>query len=72
MSPAGAGMEDSLDSLSEVSSLDNDFARMHFESVSSDEEVTDDEVDSNVWSEFLEDYGLIEQVTPTSEDGTVT
>ncbi|CAF4239643.1 unnamed protein product, partial [Adineta steineri] len=69
MSPAGAGMEDSLDSLSEVSSLDNDFARMHFESVSSHEEVTDDEVDSNVWSEFLEDYGLIEQVTPTSEDG---
>ncbi|CAF1551765.1 unnamed protein product, partial [Adineta steineri] len=41
---------------------------MHFESASSDKEVTDDEVDSNVWSEFLENYGLIEQVTPTSED----
>ncbi|CAF1290944.1 unnamed protein product [Rotaria sordida] len=49
---------------------------MHLESASSDEEVTDDEVDSNVWSEiesesdgeFLEDHGIIEQVTLTSED----
>ncbi|CAF4294064.1 unnamed protein product [Adineta steineri] len=71
MSSEEASTEDSLDSLSEVSSLEDDFARMHFESASSDEEVTDDEVDSNVWSEFLEDYGLIEQVTRTSEDGTV-
>ena len=36
-------------------------------------------VDSNVWSEvesesdgeFLEDHGVVEQVTPTSEDGTI-
>ncbi|CAF1340376.1 unnamed protein product [Adineta steineri] len=69
MSSEEASTEDSPDSLSEVRVLDDDFARMHFESASSDEEVTDDEVDSNVWSEFLEDYGLIEQVTLTSEDG---
>ncbi|CAM4787189.1 unnamed protein product [Rotaria magnacalcarata] len=48
-------------------------------SVNSDEEVTDDEVNSNVWSEiesesdgeFLEDHGIVEQVTPTSEDDTI-
>ena len=79
MSSEEASTGDSIDSLSEVSSLDDDFAKMHFESTSSDEEVTDDEVDSNVWSEiesesdgeFLEDHGIVEQVTPTSEDGTI-
>ena len=79
MSSEEASTEDNFDSLCEVSSLDDDFARIHFESASSDEDVTDDEVDSNVWSEiksksggeFLEDHGLIEQVTPISEDGTV-
>ena len=40
--------EDSVDLLSEVSSLDNDFDRMHFESASSDKEIPDDEMDSNV------------------------
>ncbi len=62
-----------------MSSLDDDFARMHFESASSDEAVIDDEVDSNGWSEiesesdgeFLEDHGIVEQVTPTSKDGTI-
>ncbi|CAF4168262.1 unnamed protein product, partial [Rotaria sp. Silwood2] len=71
-----ASTEDSVDTLSEVSCLDDDFARMHFESASSGEDVTDDEMDSNIWSEiksesdgeFLEDHGLIEQVTSTSED----
>ena len=56
--------EDSVDSLSELSSLDDEFAKMHFKSASSDEEVTDNEVDSNVWCEIktqsdgecLEDY----------------
>jgi hypothetical protein len=48
MSSEEASIEDSVDSLSEVSSLDDDFARMHFESASSDEDVTDDEVNSNV------------------------
>ena len=64
MSSEEANTEDSVDSLSEVSSLDDDFARIHFESGSSDEEVTNDEVDSNVWreiesesdGEFLEDH----------------
>ena len=79
MSSEEASTGDSVDSLSEVSSLDDDFAKMHFESTSSDEEVTDDEVDPNVWSEiesefdgeFLEDHGIAEQVTPISEDGTI-
>ncbi|CAF2787935.1 unnamed protein product [Rotaria sp. Silwood2] len=74
-----ASTEDSVDTLSEVSCLDDDFARMHFESASSGEDVTDDEMDSNIWSEiksesdgeFLEDHGLTEQATSTSEDGTV-
>ncbi|CAF1251388.1 unnamed protein product [Rotaria magnacalcarata] len=79
MSSEEASTEDSVDSFSEVSSLDDDFARMYFLSASSDEEVTDDEVNSNVWSEiesesdgeFLEDHGIVEQVTPTSEDDTI-
>jgi hypothetical protein len=79
MSSEEANTEDRVDSLSEVSSLDDDFARMHFESASSDEAVIDDEVDSNGWSEiesesdgeFLEDHEIVEQVTPTSKDGTI-
>ena len=79
MSSEEVSREDSVDSLSEVSSLDDDFAKMHFESVSSDEEVADNKVGSNVWSEIksgsdgecLEDYGVVQSVTPTSEDGTI-
>ena len=79
MSSEEVSREDSVDSLSEVSSLDDDFAKMHFESASSDEEVTDNKVDSNVWSEIksgsdgecLKDYGVVESVTPTSDDGTI-
>jgi hypothetical protein len=79
MSSEEASTEDSVDSLSVVSSLDDDFARIQLESASSDEEVTDDEVNSNVWGEiesesdgeFLEDHGIVEQITPTSEDGTI-
>jgi hypothetical protein len=44
MSSEEVSTEDSVDSLSEVSSLGDDFVRMQFESASSDEEVTDDEV----------------------------
>ena len=63
-----ASTEDSVDSLDEVVSLDNDFDRMHFESESFDEEIPDDEMDSNIWSEiqsdsdgeFLEDHGIVE------------
>jgi hypothetical protein len=71
--------EESATSLSEVSSLDDDFDGMHLESRSSDEEMTDDEVDSNVWNEiksesdaeFMEDHGLVEEVTSVSEDNTI-
>ena len=73
-----ASTEGSVDLLGVVSSLDDNFARMYFESPSFNEEVTIDEVHSNVWSgiesksngEFLQDHGIIEQVTPTFEDGT--
>ena len=41
--------EDSGNSLSDVSALDDDFARMQFESSSSEEEVTDDGMDLQVW-----------------------
>ena len=52
MSPEEVSTEDSVDSLSDVTSLDNDFDGMHFESASSDEEIPNDEMDSNVWSEM--------------------
>ena len=79
MSSEEVSREDCVDSFSEVSFLDDDFAKVYFESASSDEEVTDNEMDSNVWSEIksqsdgecLEDYGVVESVTPTSEDGTI-
>jgi hypothetical protein len=43
------------------------------------EEDTNDEVNSYVWGElesesdgeFLEDHGIVEQITPTSENGTI-
>ena len=71
--------EDSASSLSEVSSLNDDFDTMHLESGSSDEEVTDDDVDSHTWNEiesesnaeFLANHGLIEEVTSISEDNTI-
>ncbi|CAF1508640.1 unnamed protein product [Adineta ricciae] len=71
--------EDSDSSLSEVSSLDADFDTMHLESDSSDEEVTDEDIDSHTWNkiepesdaEFVEDHGLIEDVTPISKDDTI-
>ena len=48
MSSEETSIEDSIDSLSEVNSLNDDFVRMHFESTSSDEDITEDEVDLNV------------------------
>ncbi len=71
--------EDSASSLSEVSSLNDDFDTMHLESDSSHEEVTDDDVDFHTWNEiepefdaeFLEDHWLIEEVTSISEDNTI-
>ena len=65
-----------------MSSLDNDFSRMQFESLNSEEYVTnddDDDVDSEVQgeiesesdTEFLEDYGMMEEVPANSEDSTI-
>jgi hypothetical protein len=79
MSFAEIDTEDSASSLSEVSSLDDDFDTMHLESGSSDGEVTDDDMDSHTWNEiepesdaeFLEDHELIEEVTSISEDNTI-
>ena len=48
MSSEEASTEDSVDLLSEVNFSNNDFDRMHFESASSDKEIPDDDVDSNV------------------------
>ncbi|CAF1273693.1 unnamed protein product [Rotaria sp. Silwood1] len=74
--------EDSASSLSEVSSLDDEFDTMHLDFDSS-EEVTDydddDDMDLHTWNEiepesdaeFLEDHGLIEDVTSISEDNTI-
>ena len=67
--------DESASSLSEVSSLDDDFDQMRLESGSSDSEVTDEEVDSRSWNEiesdsdeeFLEDHGLVDEVTSATE-----
>ena len=48
MSSEEVSTEDSVDSLSEVSPLDDDFAKMHCEYASSNKEVTDNEVDLNI------------------------
>ena len=79
MSSEEASTQDSVDLLSEVSSLDNDSDRMYFESASSDEEIPDDEGDLNIWSKiqsdsdgkFLEDHEIVEQVMPTPEKNTI-
>jgi hypothetical protein len=79
MSFEESGTEESVSSLSEVSSLDDDFVKMDLESGNSDEEITDDEVDSKVWSEiqsepdaeFMKDYGLVQGVTSASGDNTI-
>ena len=79
MSSEETDSEDSGNSQSHVSSWDDDFARMQFESSSSEEEITDDDRDSQVWSEiesesdaeFQEDHGIVEEVPTTSEDNTI-
>ena len=65
--------------LSKVSCLDDDFDQMRLESRSSDNEVTDEEVDSRSWNEiesdsdaeFLEDQGLVDEVTSAIEDDRI-
>ena len=79
MSFEGTDSEESTSSLSEVNSLDDDFDGMHLESESSDEDMAVDEVNSSGWyeiepepdAEFVEDYGLVEEVVSTSEDNTI-
>jgi hypothetical protein len=71
--------EENGNSQSDVSSLDNSFSRMPFESSSSEEQVTDADVDSQVWAEiesesdaeFSEDYGMVEEVLANLEDSTI-
>ncbi len=71
--------EESGSSLSELSFLDDDLDRMNLESGSSDEEMSDDEVGSNVWNEIesesdaelMEDHGLVEEVTSASEGNII-
>src|SRR4051794_35093858 len=71
--------EQSSSSLSEVSSLDDDLDSMHLESGSSVEEMSGDEMNSNSWNEiksdadaeFMEDHGLVEEVTSLMEDNTI-
>lgn len=71
--------DESAGSLSDLSLLNDDLDRMHVDSESSDEEVSCDEMDSNVWNEiesesdeeFMEDHGLVEEVTSASEDHMV-
>ena len=65
-----------------MSSLDDGFSRMQFESINSEEvsDDGDDDVDSQIWSkielelesdtEFSEDYGMMEEVPANSEDKT--
>ena len=52
MSLEATDTEDNASSLSEASSLDDDFDRMNLEFDSSDEDSTDDDVNSHVWNEI--------------------
>jgi hypothetical protein len=74
--------EENGDSQSDVSSLDNGFSRMQSESSSSEAQVTDDgddDMNSQVWgeieseldTEFSEDYGMMEEVLANLEDSTI-
>lgn len=60
-----------------MSSLDDDSVGIDLESGNADEELTDDEVDSHVWSEiqsesdaaFMEAYELIQRVVMSLDYG---
>jgi hypothetical protein len=79
MSSKEIDIQESTSSLSEMSSLNDDLDNMHLESGSSVEEMSDDEMDSNSWNEiesesdeeFMEDHGLVDDVTSALEDNTV-
>ncbi|CAF1139447.1 unnamed protein product [Rotaria magnacalcarata] len=80
MSSAETDIEESSNSSSDVSSLDNDFTGMQFESSSSEEQVMDDDVDSQFWSEiesesdaeFSEGHGMIQEVPENLKDSTIS
>lgn len=69
-----------MNSQSDVSSLDDDFARIQFQSSSSEEEITGGDRDSQVWTEiesethveFQGDHGIVEEVPTTSEDNPIS
>jgi hypothetical protein len=71
--------EDSGNSLNDVSSLDNDFAKMQFKPSSSEKKVTHDDVDLQVCDkiesksdvEFQGNHGIVEGVTPALEVDTI-
>jgi hypothetical protein len=75
--------EESDNSQSEVSSLDNGFFGIRLESSSSEDQVTNDgddsDADSQVWgeiesesdAEFSEDYGMVEEVPANLKDCTI-
>ena len=71
--------EKNTSSLSDVNSMDDDFVRMDLESGNADEEITAHKVDLKDWDEiqsesyveFMEDYGLVQEVTSVSGDNTI-
>lgn len=79
MSFKESDIDQSASSLSELRFLDDDLGRIHVESGSSDEEISDEEMSSNVSKEiaseldeeFMEDHELVEEVTSALEDHTV-
>ncbi|CAF1652317.1 unnamed protein product [Adineta ricciae] len=70
--------DNSENSRSDVSSLDAGFMKIQVESSNSEEEFSDNELDSQLWNEIdsesdgeiQEDYGLVDEVNPTSQDNT--
>ena len=78
MSVEESETEESTTSLSDVSSLDDDFVRMDLHSGNSSEGIINDEEDSQAWSEIqwdpktevMEDYGLVQETTSAWEDNT--
>ncbi|CAF1214822.1 unnamed protein product [Adineta ricciae] len=79
MSSEEIATDNSEKSRSDVSSLDAGFMKIQVESSNSEEEFSDNELDSQVWNEidsesdgeFQEDYGIVDEVNPTSQDNTI-
>ena len=76
--------EESSNSRDGLSSLDDDLCSIRFESSSSGEQVTDDdaedddmhsedwnEIESELDTEFTEDYGMMEELPGNSPDNTI-